>query len=439
MTRVDKHEEYYFTTGGVPRTEGQCVMKLVPLLKILVPVAILAAFWFLHATPYDNWSSLKYLALSATLASYVTALLRGRVRVFAMIVVTVLLVLAGIEAYSVAVAAGPVDFRPPGYSVSRPILGWGAEHPGVFHHVKLAAHTRKVIFDVNYTVDKDLNRQVISADSGPTVAFFGDSFTFGTGLNDKDTLPQVFADLYDRKLRVLNFGFPGYGPQQFLRALETNMYDPLLRGNTRLFVYETAAWHAERTACTAGFMLRAPRYALIDGKPVYQGTCYQHWSSLLGELFANTALYHVFVEGAIGGPSHADIDLDVAVLARAGELAREKYRAPTLILYMRSDPRYLRRSGYTDAEIMQHMRDVGLDVIDATLKPADFPGQPLTIPGDGHSTGVANRARAEMAKAYLERARPNLFAAVSNDKGVIHMTAGVSFREPKSLPHIGRF
>lgn len=383
------------------------------LAKIVVPVAMLAGFWYAYDATYDNWSSFKYFSLTAALAIYVTVIWRGRIRDISIAVATVMLGLTGIEGYSIVTQARPVDLRPRGYSVSRPILGWGPEHPGLFHHTKLAAKTRHVIFDVDYTIDENLNRQVISAKTGPTVAFFGDSFTFGTGLADSHTLPQIFADLYDRKIRVLNFGFPGYGPQQFLRALETNMFDPLLRQQVRLFVYETAAWHAERASCTAGFMLRAPRYEMVDGRSTYRGACYQHWTTMLKELFANTALYHAFFEPALGGPTRADIDLYIGIFARAAELAREKYGAPTLIIYMRTDERYLRRSGYTDTEIMQHMRDAGLDVIDSSLDPAAFPGKALTIPGDGHSTAIANAARAAMANAYIERKRPDLLAAAS--------------------------
>jgi len=377
-------------------------------VKFFVPVLICGAFWYFYQAPYDNWSSLRYFCLAAAFAIYVAAIMRGRIRDLSVVVATVMLGLAGIEAYSVVTAARPIDYRPKGYSVSHPILGWGPGHPGTFRQRKLAARTRRVIFDVEYTIDKNFNRQVVSASHGPTIAFFGDSFTFGTGLNDKDTLPQQVADLYDRKIRVLNFGFPGYGPQEFLRAVETNMYDPLLRGQTRLVVFEAGSWLIERASCQAGWMLRAPRYKLIDNQPVFQGACYQHWPSFLNELFANTALYHSFVEGALHGPSHADVNLFIAILARAGELVREKYAAPTVILYIRSDDRYLKRSGYTDAKIMQGLREKGLDVVDATLNPMNFIGKPLSIPGDGHPSAVANAARADIVKAYIEHKAVNL-------------------------------
>jgi hypothetical protein len=50
---------------------------------------------------------------------------------------------------------------------------------------------------------------------------------------------------------------------------------------------------------------------------------------------------------------------------------------------------------------MGRLRDGGLIVIDARLDPKDFGGQGLQIPGDGHPTGVANRARALLVRDAL--------------------------------------
>ena len=387
---------------------------LFRLSKFTVPVAIFGAFLYVYVTPYNNWSGFEYIALTFALAIYIAITRRGRIRDISVIAATLTLGLAGIEAYSIAIEAQPIDFRSRGYSVSRPILGWGPERPGVYHQTKIEARTHQTIYDVDYTIDNDRNRKVDSARSNVAVAFFGDSATFGTGLPDTETLPQLFADLYDRKIHVMNFGFPGYGPQQFLRALETDIFDELLNPGSRLFVFETAVWHSERSSCLAGWMLRAPRYEMVNGRAVFHGTCIGRWATMLKQLFANTALYRVFFGPALGGPSRADVDLYIGILARAGELAREKYDAPTLILYMRSDANYLRPSGYTDDEIMQHMRAAGLDVIDVSLNPADFPGRQITFPNDGHPTALANSIRATMTKAYIERERPGLFAQIGD-------------------------
>ena len=49
----------------------------------------------------------------------------------------------------------------------------------------------------------------------------------------------------------------------------------------------------------------------------------------------------------------------------------------------------------------RRMRKGRLVVIDVRPDPRDFPGQELQIPGDGHPTGVANRARALLVRDAL--------------------------------------
>ncbi|MCP4642661.1 MAG: SGNH/GDSL hydrolase family protein [bacterium] len=84
----------------------------------------------------------------------------------------------------------------------------------------------EVIYEARYTFDEH-SRRVTPAAAGREgkdfVAFFGDSFTVGFGVNDDETLPnQVALRASDRN--VVNFGFDGYGPQQAL----VQMTDPSL-------------------------------------------------------------------------------------------------------------------------------------------------------------------------------------------------------------------
>jgi hypothetical protein len=162
----------------------------------------------------------------------------------------------------------------------------------------------------------------------------------------------------------------------------------------------TASWHAERANCGETYMWHAPRYVLAQGAPSYQGQCSDDWYQHVRKLWTRTAMDGVFFKPVFGGPRAADIDLYIAILSRAGQLAREKYGAPTLILYL-SDGEYIRRAGTTDEQIRQRLREAGLLVAKANLDPKDFPGETLAIPGDGHPTGVANRVRALLVRSVL--------------------------------------
>ncbi len=306
---------------------------------------------------------------------------------------------AALELGSAAFEANPsVETR--GFSVSRPGLGWGPSAPGVYHGKRVGSDGA-LIYDAGYTIDDHLLRRTISAAGRPTVAFFGDSMTFGQGLSDSETLPQAYADLAGRNTRVLNFGFPGYGPQQFLRALETDLFTPLL-SDAKIFVYETAAWHAERSSCVAGHMVRAARYELRDGEPVFVGACAEGLSRVFREIFVNGAASRRFVRPFAGAAGAADVELYIAELRRSAELVKQKYGARLIVLYLSEGDAYLAKSGFTDAMIKTRLQHSGIELVDATLSPDDFPpGTLLRIPGDGHPTALANRAYTALLQNFL--------------------------------------
>lgn len=229
--------------------------------------------------------------------------------------------------------------------------------------------------------------------------FAGGSDIFGMGLPDEETLPQIFADLFGRRLRVVNLGFPGYGPQQTLRGLETGLFDDALKG-ARLLIISTTPWQAMRSSCVEGYMSRAPRYELVEGRLILAGSCQGSWSWAQRAFSAISSIPRFLVLHAFRTPQPATIDLYLATLVHSAEVAREKYHVPTVVLYL-PGYNFLRPTGYTDAQLTQRLRDAGIGVVDATLNAADFPGQDLQIRGEGHPTGVANRALANRLRDYF--------------------------------------
>ncbi|MGH6801473.1 MAG: SGNH/GDSL hydrolase family protein, partial [Methylocella sp.] len=298
----------------------------------------------------------------------------------------------------------------PGHTVRRPVIGWGPEHPGRFHAEKRDPKTGAVIYVADYTIDANLLRQTASSEMGPAIVFFGDSFTFGDGVNDAETLPQAFADLLDGKERVLNLGFSGYGPQQFLRELETGLFDPLIGSRPRLFIFMTAAWYAERTSCKASWTPHAPRYALENGQIVFKGACNEGPSLRLREWLEATSSYGLMVEPFRHKLSHGDVDLYIRIVLAAVNLAKEKYGVATLIPYIAA-PGYLGGTGFSDDEIVQRLRDGGAMVVDASLAKEEAGGALIGIKGDGHPTPLANRLRASIIEAYIESRMPGILVA----------------------------
>lgn len=60
------------------------------------------------------------------------------------------------------------------------------------------------------------------------VLFFGDSFVYGSGLSDEETLPARFSLAMKGAAVAHNFGVPGWGAQQTLRLLELGREKPEL-------------------------------------------------------------------------------------------------------------------------------------------------------------------------------------------------------------------
>ena len=377
------------------------VLFVAPLLVVALAAVLIEA----HPTKF-KLADYEFLVIG--LAVYAAVVFGGRMRNVATLVASVMIGLFAIEVAS-AMLAPNIPATSKGFSVSHPILGWAPSGAGTYHARKLAPDG-SVVYDVSYTIDAPGLRRTLAGTSGPLVAFFGDSFTFGEGLDDPDTLPQSFADIDGRHLRVINFGFSGYGPQQFLRAIETGMFDRLLTG-AKVFVFQTSAWHAERSSCVADFSIRAPRYVLKGDDPVFTGPCTEGLDRKLHEFLGNSATFRFLLEplrGAIGGK---DIDLYIAEVRQAAALARAKYGAPTVVLYDPADPAYMKSIGTTNDAIEARFRAAGLLVVDGTLEPADFPaGTALSIHGDGHPTGIANRARARRLYDFLKKNLPDLTA-----------------------------
>jgi hypothetical protein len=297
-----------------------------------------------------------------------------------------------------------------GLFVPQPIIGWGPEHAGRFHAEKTDPKSGVPIYKANYTIDSNLLRETRSAETGPTIVFFGDSFTFGEGLSDAATLPQVFADLLGRNQRVLNLGFSGYGPQQFLAELQTGRFDEVIGAQPRLFIFMTSAGHAERTACKPFWMRWGPRYALENGQVAWKGACYEGLSLRMREWLENMASYRLFIEPYVQKVTHEDLELYNRILLTAVNLAKEKYGVVTLIPYI-PEVGYLKGTAFGDDEIVQRLRDGGAMVVDVSLVKDESTGAKLTIEGDGHPTPLANRLRASIIKDYIENHMPGILVA----------------------------
>ena len=375
-----------------------------------IPLLLAGIAFMETARPFPSFRLVTFILLLFLLID-AASFLGGRGRDVLIVAISLLFGLTLIEAAVNIFDPQPVLTTQHGLFARVPVMGWGPQHAGPFYAKKIDGKTGKTIYDVVYTIDSSLLRETQSCADCTTIAFFGGSFTFGEGLNDPDTLPQAFANAIDRKMRVLNLGFSGYGPQQFLRELQTGRFDKIIGPQPKLFVFLTAPWHAPRAVCKTSFTLYAPRYALENGKLVYKGRCYEGLALQLREWMDHTASYRVFIEPYLDRIDHADMDLYIRMLVAATLLAKEKYGVPTVILYLRKSRGYLSPSGFTHDEIIKRFQDGGAFVVDASLAQQAAAGATLEIPGEPHPTALANRLRAAILKDYIAQHLATVFAA----------------------------
>ncbi len=381
--------------------------KLLHLAAIPVLAAIIAMVEIRRAPGFFRLIS---FTLAFLIAADLASLLRGAARDATIVFASLLFGLFLVEAAAVGFETPQMIESTPGLSVRQPVTGWGPQHAGRFHSEKIDSKTGAIIYSADYTIDSNLLRETRSAAAGRAIVFVGDSVTFGVGVNDADTLPQLFADGLDRKERVLNLGVTGFGPQQFLRELETGLYDQTIGPKPRLFVFTTSPWHAERTSCTASWVLNAPRYALESDRIVFKGPCFEGAGLQLREFLWNSAAYRVLFDPLRRKTSDTEIETYIRILLAAVDLAKEKYGAPTLIPFLRSPEAYLNGTSFTNERIMERLRQGGASVIDVSLLQEEKDGAMISIPGDGHPTPLANRMRAAMLKSYIERSIPRALA-----------------------------
>lgn len=163
-------------------------------------------------------------------------------------------------------------------------------------HRQVLGSREEPLFDVVYSVNAAGRRvtpeQGEKADS--VVLLFGCSFTFGFGVNDKDTYAWKLAELLGNKYQVVNLGVSGYGAHQMLAMLESGRLDPLLqRYKHRYAFFLTIADHRNRCAGRSTWIKNGPRYTLEQGKAVYDGDFSDSFSvpRLCDTLFLHSALY----------------------------------------------------------------------------------------------------------------------------------------------------
>ncbi len=145
------------------------------------------------------------------------------------------------------------------------ILGYA---PLKEHRFTEATHFKgTLLYDVAYTVNKQGLR--ISSPAGsqfnpetPCILFFGDSFTFGEGVRDEESLPYRVTVKSNQAYLTYNFGFFGYGPHQMLAQLQHGLVREAINCTPRYAIYQALPSHVSRAAGLEAWDKAGPKYVL---------------------------------------------------------------------------------------------------------------------------------------------------------------------------------
>jgi len=132
-----------------------------------------------------------------------------------------------------------------------------------------------LVWEASYTIDKNgmrIGPPTNDRTNGECVIFFGGSVTYGTGVNDNETMPYIVGIKSNGKYRTYNFGFGGYGPHQMLAAIEKGYIEKRLNFKPKYAVYQSLRDHVRRVAGLVPYHKNALRYILNqDGNLVLTG------------------------------------------------------------------------------------------------------------------------------------------------------------------------
>lgn len=301
-------------------------------------------------------------------------------------------------------------FEPEPLFVPDAALGWKLRPASVIRAVRArGAHT---IYDARYTIDA--RGQRVTPDSNPngeSVLFMGDSFMFGDGLPDSETVPQLFAVKTGRRFHVVNLGVSAYGPHQVLRQIEEGVVDraiarqglekPKVRA-AFLYFNDDQLPRAAGDKNQEWWWRVAPQYERTADGLRLVGTAAEIWDRrgsferATAEAVRNSAIApHIRRIVRV----YPQLKLSEAIVGRIRQLLRERYDVELVVIYWSKDPS---RFYPTTISWMIERTGAPMMFIPDLMPPLGLTLENALIPEDGHPNVRLNDAiAAALAKRYI--------------------------------------
>lgn len=258
-------------------------------------------------------------------------------------------------------------------------------------------HERDLLYDIVYTTDPMGRRYTPDDedDTAETALFFGCSFVYGAGVDDRDTLPSKVAKRISG-VRVLNYGVCGSGPHEMLDVLQSEKIKVDTSGPYRFCVYVFIDPHVNRAIGRASDLFSsgdrgaAPYYDFsADGRLIKRGTLALKSQSLPYRLIhfnfpANRKRYFPIDWPLRITDRHEE--LTAKIIIEASNVFKDRFGSSKFVVVF-----YPARSHYP--KIVRDVQNAGVKVFDYSKL------FPLTneyfIKNDGHPTARANEIVAE--------------------------------------------
>jgi len=240
--------------------------------------------------------------------------------------------------------------REGGWRVGNQAQGLGYSYPPNLKNysskmvVQHSDSRKETVYDVTYNTDSLANRRTPylkkdEPNKSNSILFLGDSFTFGEGLNDDETLSFFIQNETGRS--TLNAGMHGYGAHQALRILEDqNLYNKRTKGhNVKTIIYRIIVGHINRTAGYSPWDMYGPCYELTGSRTVsYKGSFIEcakkngYLDKVLNRLastsepFTKQVFKRFTTIGRYANNNYLQEDVDrfVAVVSRMSSIAKSK-------------------------------------------------------------------------------------------------------------------
>jgi hypothetical protein len=375
-------------------------MGLVAALVVAAYTPSIADYADRYAPPF----AILFFYLFGCLIAVARRLSRGRAVVYNCAFVFLALALA--ELYLLPARAADYEIVFKDLNSGKPIeyyhnpdsdLGYVNKPNMTVSAIKRSTKDGSILYDVKYSIDERGLRKTIPQNNNG-VLFFGDSFIFGEGLNDEETMPQKFSRLSG--WCALNFGVIGYGPHQMLRELEIGRPERLGISNPLAIVFTLHADHSiSRAAGLAPWDHRGPRYELIDGALKYLGP-FNETRSLFDRVMSKSAIYAAIFKKYPQLPdSENNRQRVLAMLLKAKDLAARKYHAPFMIILWDT---YILPEGRSNAEwLARTLQENQIVTLQLSTAVPGLGKEDNYISADYHPNGKGNTLLARAVDSFL--------------------------------------